>query len=112
MTARHDPPGKILGDHGAGDIKYAARVESTVMSRKGDRRSGERACLRRTVCQVDLSLSLSFAASLFAHWIYIAILAIRNLYVILEIAEYNLLDVIGNCAVIHFVIVVRYEDKS
>lgn len=33
MTARHDPPGKILGDHGAGDIKYAARVESTVMSR-------------------------------------------------------------------------------
>lgn len=33
MTAHHDPPGKILGDHGAGDIKYAARVESTVMSR-------------------------------------------------------------------------------
>lgn len=62
MTARHDPPGKILGDHGAGDIKYAARVESTVMSREGDRRSGERACLWRTVCQVDLSLS--FAASL------------------------------------------------
>lgn len=35
MTARHDPPGKILGDHGTGDIKYAARVESTVMSREG-----------------------------------------------------------------------------
>lgn len=61
MTARHDPPGKILGDHGAGDIKYAARVESTVMSRKGDRRSGERVCLWRTVCQVDLSLFRCFS---------------------------------------------------
>lgn len=45
MTARHDPPGKILGDHGAGDIKYATRVESTVMSRAIAR-------LRRAVCQV------------------------------------------------------------
>lgn len=43
MTARHDPLGKILGDHGAGNIKYAARVESTVMSRRCEReRAGSR----------------------------------------------------------------------
>lgn len=55
MTARHDPPGKILGDHGTSDIKYAARVESTVMSRAitpEGARAGIHGRLRRAVCQV------------------------------------------------------------
>lgn len=48
MTARHDPPGKILGDHGAGDIKYATRVESTVMCREATRGDEGDARLRET----------------------------------------------------------------
>lgn len=110
MTARHDPPGKILGDHGTGDIKYAARVESTVMSREGIA-APENASVygARFVKWISLSLSL---VSLSTYWIYIAILAIRNLYIILETAEYNFLHVIGNCAIIRFVTIVTRTNDS